>query len=94
MKITEKALCLLDSIEKIEMRSLEWGYTDGSLSEDEASDIANAAVGAAGGLTFRFQSVCTARNKLSGICSAYGFMTCLTSAEFQHTKLRITENPF
>lgn len=43
MTISEKALRLLDSIEIIEMRSLEWGYTDGSLSENEALDLGEAA---------------------------------------------------
>ncbi|WP_122570549.1 protein DpdJ [Pseudomonas viridiflava] len=43
MLISEKALHLLDSIEIIEMRSLEWGFTDGSLSEDEALALANVS---------------------------------------------------
>lgn len=36
MPVSVNALALLDHIEAIEMRSLEWGFTDGSLSEDEA----------------------------------------------------------
>ena len=36
MPVSANALAVLDRIEAIEMRSLEWGYTDGSLSEDEA----------------------------------------------------------
>ena len=37
MTVSPEALRLLDAIEAIEMRSLEWGFTDGSLSEHEAS---------------------------------------------------------
>lgn len=36
MPVSASALAVLDRIEAIEMRSLEWGFTDGSLSEDEA----------------------------------------------------------
>lgn len=36
MPVSAKALAMLDRIEAVEMRSLEWGFTDGSLSEDEA----------------------------------------------------------
>jgi hypothetical protein len=36
MPVSANALAVLDRIEAIEMRSLEWGFTDGSLSEDEA----------------------------------------------------------
>lgn len=45
MTISEKALRLLDSIENIEMKSLEWGFTDGSLSENEALELANVING-------------------------------------------------
>jgi hypothetical protein len=41
MTVSRAALALLDLIEAIEMRSLEWGFTDGSLSEDEALALAN-----------------------------------------------------
>lgn len=41
MTVSREALLLLDVIEAIEMRSLEWGFTDGSLSEDEAVALAN-----------------------------------------------------
>ena len=34
---------MLDPIEAIEMRSLEWGFTDGSLSEHEALALADLA---------------------------------------------------
>ena len=36
MHLSAKALEMLDRIEAIEMLSLEWGFTDGSLSEDES----------------------------------------------------------
>lgn len=36
MPVSAHALAVLDRIEAIEMRSLEWGFTDGSLSEGEA----------------------------------------------------------
>jgi len=36
MAVSDQALTVLDLIEAIEMRSLEWGFTDGSLSEAEA----------------------------------------------------------
>ena len=49
MPVSANALAVLDRIEAIEMRSLEWGFTDGSLSEseafalgDEVCDAANA----------------------------------------------------
>lgn len=42
------ALAVLDRIEAIEMRSLEWGFTDGSLSEDEAFDLGDQVCAAAG----------------------------------------------
>ncbi|AMS39347.1 protein DpdJ [Aminobacter aminovorans] len=40
MAISRQALAALDLIEAIEMRSLEWGFTEGSLSEDEALMLA------------------------------------------------------
>src|SRR4051812_39849821 len=40
MPISDAARRLLDEIEKIEMMSLEWGFADGSLSEDEVLDLA------------------------------------------------------
>ena len=39
MTVSRQALAVLDQIEAIEMRSLEWGFTDGSLSEDEAFEL-------------------------------------------------------
>jgi hypothetical protein len=45
MVVSQQALALLDLIEAIEMRSLEWGFTDGSLSEDEAFALADCANG-------------------------------------------------
>ena len=42
MPLSAPALRLLDRIEVLEMRSLEWGFTDGSLSEDEAIALADA----------------------------------------------------
>jgi hypothetical protein len=39
---------MLDRIEAIEMRSLEWGFTDGSLSEDEAIELGDQVCEAAG----------------------------------------------
>jgi hypothetical protein len=41
MTVSRQALALLDLIEAIEIRSLEWGFTDGSLSEDEAFALAD-----------------------------------------------------
>ena len=48
MPVSNHALAVLDQIEAIEMRSLEWGFTDGSLSEDEASDLGDQVCEAAG----------------------------------------------
>lgn len=42
MPLSRPASRLLDHIEAIEMRSLEWGFTEGSLSEDEALALATA----------------------------------------------------
>ena len=42
MRPTELALEVLDRIESLELRSLEWGSTDGSLGEHEAEVLANA----------------------------------------------------
>lgn len=39
MPVSASALAVLDRIEAIEMRSLEWGFTDGSLSEDEVFEF-------------------------------------------------------
>ncbi len=39
--VSREALAALDLIEAVEMRSLEWGFTDGSLSEDEAFALAH-----------------------------------------------------
>src|SRR5580658_77308 len=36
MPLSDETLALLDRIEAQEMRSLEWGYTGGGLSRDEA----------------------------------------------------------
>lgn len=46
MALSPHAAKLLDLIEAIEMRSLEWGFTDGSLSEGEALALARSVVGA------------------------------------------------
>lgn len=43
MSVSANALAVLDRIELIEMRSLEWGFADGSLSEDEAFAEGDAA---------------------------------------------------
>ncbi|MET3909993.1 hypothetical protein ABID59_004350 [Bradyrhizobium sp. S3.3.6] len=40
MTVSSAALRLLDAIEKIEIQSLAWGFTDGSLSEDELFELA------------------------------------------------------
>jgi hypothetical protein len=48
MPVSNHALVVLDRIEAIEMRSLEWGFTDGSLSEDEAFDLGDQVCTAAG----------------------------------------------
>lgn len=48
MPLSNYALAMLDRIEAIEMRSLEWGFTDGSLSEDEAVDLGDQVCEAAG----------------------------------------------
>ena len=45
MTVSRQALAVLDLIEAIEMRSLEWGFTDGSLSEDEAFELADPVSG-------------------------------------------------
>lgn len=47
MPISNAARRLLDEIEKIEMMSLEWGFADGSLSEDEVLDLAERSCAAA-----------------------------------------------
>lgn len=47
MPVSANALTVLDRIEAIEMRSLEWGFTDGSLSEDEAYDLGDQVCGSA-----------------------------------------------
>lgn len=44
MPVSAQALAVLDRIEAIEMRSLEWGFTDGSLSEDEANALGEAVL--------------------------------------------------
>lgn len=41
MSVSAQALRLLDLIEAIEMQSLEWGFTDGALSEDETLALAH-----------------------------------------------------
>lgn len=48
MPVSANALATLDRIEALEMRSLEWGFTDGSLSEDDAYDLGDAVCIAAG----------------------------------------------
>lgn len=48
MPVSHHALAVLDRIEAIEMRSLEWGFTDGSLSEDEAFELGDQVCEAAG----------------------------------------------
>ena len=48
MPVSANALAVLDRIEAIEMRSLEWGFTDGSLSEDEAYELGDQVCEAAG----------------------------------------------
>ena len=45
MAISLRALDLLDRVEALEMRSLEWGFTDGSLSERETEALAHRAAG-------------------------------------------------
>ncbi|WP_197426537.1 MULTISPECIES: protein DpdJ [Hyphomicrobiales] len=46
--MSNHALAVLDRIEAVEMRSLEWGFTDGSLSEDEAFDLGDQVCEVAG----------------------------------------------
>lgn len=41
MPISQPALQLLDAVEQIELESLAWGFTDGSLSEDELTELAD-----------------------------------------------------
>ena len=48
MPLSTNALAVLDRIEAIEMRSLEWGFTDGSLSENEAFALGDAVCEATG----------------------------------------------
>jgi hypothetical protein len=40
-----EAAALLDAIEEVETRSLRWGFVDGSLSEEEALQLARTSVG-------------------------------------------------
>lgn len=47
MPLSDNALAVLDRIEAIELRSLEWGFTDGSLSETEAFSLGDAVASAA-----------------------------------------------
>jgi hypothetical protein len=47
MTVSAHALAVLDRIEAIEMRSLEWGFTDGSLSENEAFGLGDQVCDAA-----------------------------------------------
>ena len=47
MPVSANALAVLDRIEAIEMRSLEWGFTDGSLSEHEAFALGDQVCDAA-----------------------------------------------
>jgi hypothetical protein len=47
MPVSANALAVLDRIEAIEMRSLEWGFTNGSLSESEAFALGDAVCAAA-----------------------------------------------
>ncbi len=45
MAVSQQALAILDLIEAIEMRSLVWGFTSGSLSENEALELADRVSG-------------------------------------------------
>ncbi|MEH6792182.1 protein DpdJ [Parasphingorhabdus sp.] len=47
MPVSANSLAVLDRIEAIEMRSLEWGFTDGSLSENEAFELGDQVCDAA-----------------------------------------------
>lgn len=47
MAISVRALDLLDRVEALEIRSLEWGFADGSLSEQETESLARGAAGGA-----------------------------------------------
>ena len=47
MPVSANALTVLDRIEAIEMRSLEWGFTNGSLGEDEAFALSDEVCDAA-----------------------------------------------
>lgn len=44
MALTKAALDILDELEAIEMRSLEWGFTDGSLSERDLEEVLGRVV--------------------------------------------------
>jgi hypothetical protein len=44
MALSTNALAVLDALEAVELRSLEWGFTDGSFSEQEALALAGRAV--------------------------------------------------
>lgn len=44
MPLSADALLLLDRIEALEMRSLAWGFTSGSLTEDEALELLGAGL--------------------------------------------------
>ena len=46
MPVSAEALAVLDRIEALEMRSLEWGFTDGALREAEAYEIGDAVCAA------------------------------------------------
>ncbi|WP_425985282.1 protein DpdJ [Ensifer sp. R-19] len=45
MALSQQALVVLDIIESVEMRSLEWGFTDGSLSEAELLTLMRSRLG-------------------------------------------------
>jgi hypothetical protein len=45
MPLSNDALTALDAIEQVELRSLEWGFTDGSFSEEQTLALIAGAVG-------------------------------------------------
>jgi DEAD/DEAH box helicase len=59
--VSSAALRLLDAIEKIEIQSLAWGFTDGSLSEDELFELAGKVADGGGGAEDLIEELLDAR---------------------------------
>jgi hypothetical protein len=67
MTLSADALLLLDRIEMLEMRSLAWGFTSGSLGEDEALDLLDGGLRAEDALEELLEArLVTEQTSLSG----------------------------